>query len=91
MGWYGDIITCPNCGDEKAAQCQFRNDCKSLLTIVCTNCGLHAFAPSRLWIVEKSYIDKSVIGKNPEDIQLNYELMEDKDNENILTEPLNTI
>ena len=68
MGWYGGETTCPNCRSEKASE-QFRSSCLEGYYLVCVDCGLHLHCPDRLWVVENSYFDKSIIGKNPDDLQ----------------------
>ena len=67
MGWYGDIIKCPNCKKEKAAEI-YRSNCQESYYLVCTCCGLHLFAEYKQWVITNSYIDSSVIGKNLEEI-----------------------
>jgi transcription elongation factor Elf1 len=78
MGWYGDDTTCPNCSSGKAIE-MFRNSMLESYYLVCTNCGLHLYAEYRQWVVTNSYIDKSVIGKNAEDIDPSEIVDEDKD------------
>ena len=82
MGWYGGNTKCPNCESEKAVEI-FRNNCTESYYLVCVDCGLHLYAPDKLWVVQNSYIDKSVIGKNPE--SMNPELIvEEGRNEDII-------
>jgi Zn ribbon nucleic-acid-binding protein len=84
MGWYGDYTKCPNCGSKNASE-MYRNDMLSSYYLICVDCGLHIFAPKRLWVVKNSYIDKSVIGKDPQDLDLS-EIVDEDRNENIIPE-----
>ena len=67
MGWYGGSQICPNCKSDKAVE-SLRDNMIESYYLICPNCGLHLFAGEREWIVDRSYIDKKVIGMNPEDI-----------------------
>jgi transcription elongation factor Elf1 len=68
MGWYGDLdVKCPNCGEDKAV-IAYRNSMTTDLYLACPNCGLCAYFPKREWVVNNSYLDNSIIGKDPEDI-----------------------
>jgi len=84
MGWYGDYTSCPNCNSEKATEI-YRNSMLESYFLVCVDCGLHLYSEYRQWVVTNSYIDKSVIGKDPE--KIDPELMVDLErNEDILPE-----
>jgi len=83
MGWYGDHTICPNCRSEKATE-MFRNSMLESYYLVCTDCGLHLYAEHRQWVISNSYIDESVIGKNPEDVDPSEMVDEDK-NEDIIS------
>jgi hypothetical protein len=53
------------------------------LYLACTNCGLKLYAGDRVWKIDNSYIDKSIIGKNAQEIDFSEEV--DKEiNENII-------
>jgi len=83
MGWYGHSpVECPNCKQETACE-MYRSSGLSLYSLVCTNCGLCLHAPKKQWIVQNSYIDNSIIGKDPEDLCPD-EIVDDKKNENII-------
>ncbi len=83
MGWYGDSnITCPNCKTDNAA-CIFRNNMRETYYLVCNNCGLHLYAEYTAWIVTNSYIDKSVIGKDLEDMLIE-DIVDHERNEDII-------
>jgi len=84
MGWYGGDTKCPNCGSEKAVEI-FRNNCTEGYYLTCVDCGLHLHSEYKQWVVTNSYIDKSIIGKDPQ--KLNPELIVDvARNEDILPE-----
>ena len=84
MGWYGDDTKCPNCGSEKAVEI-YRNNCTEGYYLACVDCGLHLCCPYKLWVVQNSYIDKSIIGKDPTTISPEI-MVDEKRNENILPE-----
>jgi len=85
MGWYGDSrVKCPNCGQKKANEI-YRNNMLESYYLACTGCGLHLYAPDRVWVVKNSYIDKSIIGKKPEDIDPDL-IVDTEKNENIIKE-----
>ena len=84
MGWYGGDINCPNCGSEIASE-MYRNSMLESYYLVCVDCGLHLFAAERRWVVSNSYIDKSVIGKNPDQFDLD-NMVDGRRNENIIQE-----
>lgn len=65
MGWYLDNnVTCPKCKKENARQC-YRNNMLECLYLICPDCGLCLYAEDRQWVVTSSYIDKSIVGKDP--------------------------
>ena len=82
MGWYGHDAICPNCKSENA-ECMFRNSCLESYYLVCPNCGLHLYASQRNWIVTNSYINKSVIGKDPQTLDLS-ETVDHEKNDNVI-------
>ena len=82
MGWYGNQTKCPHCNSENAYE-MFRYDLLNSYYLICVDCGLHLYAPKRLWVVKNSYIDKSVIGKDPQNLNLSKIVDEDR-NENII-------
>lgn len=85
MGWYGDNeANCPNCKKDKAVE-MYRNNCQESYYLVCPECGLHLFAGYKCWKVNNSYIDKSVIGKNRDELDLT-ELVDQDRNEDIIPE-----
>jgi transcription elongation factor Elf1 len=84
MGWYGGDTNCPNCGSEKAIE-MYRNDMLNRYFLVCVDCGLHLLAAERRWVVSNSYIDKSVIGKNPDQFNID-DMVDEGRNEDILPE-----
>lgn len=69
MGWYGGDTKCPNCQSEIASE-MFRNNLIECYYLICVECGLHLYAENKLWVVTNSYIDKSVIGKVPDQLNL---------------------
>ena len=87
MGWYGHDAICPNC-KSKNAECMFRNSCLESYYLVCSDCGLHLYASQRNWIVTNSYIDKSVIGIDPQSLDLS-ETVDPEKNDNVI--PTGTI
>ncbi len=82
MGWYGDEAICPKCKSENA-NCMFRNNMLESYYVICPDCGLHLYAEYRAWVVTNSYIDKSVIGKDPQTLDLS-EAVDHKRNDNII-------
>jgi len=83
MGWYGNSdIKCPVCKEEKATEI-FRNNCTEGYHLVCAGCGLHLYAEYKQWVVTSSYIDKSVIGEDPEDLDPE-ELVDPSRNDNVI-------
>ena len=81
MGWYvDDNTTCPNCKEKKANQTHRGNES---FYLVCPSCGLHLLAEYTAWVVTSSYIDKSVIGKDPENLYLE-DIVDEKRNEDTI-------
>ena len=66
MGWNGDYVECPNCKNECSMMC--RDDNQSDLYLACPSCGLRAYAEKKIWKINNSYIDKSLIGKEMDDL-----------------------
>ena len=82
MGWYvNSEKICPNCKKQLATEV-FRNNCQEGYYLVCTGCGLHLHCNCKYWIVSNSYIDESVIGKDPKDLCAEH-LIDKEKNENI--------
>lgn len=66
MGWYGEHNEeCPNCG-KKNAVIQFHNDMHGPLYLACPDCGLRMTCENTVYLISNTYIDKSIIGKDPE-------------------------
>ena len=66
MGWYGEHNeTCPNCGGKRAVT-QFYNNMTGPLYLACPDCGLKMHCDGVAYIITNSYIDKNIIGKDPE-------------------------
>ena len=83
MGWYGNSeIRCPKCGEEKASEI-FRSSGDEGYHLVCTGCGLHLYAEYKQWVVSSSYIDKSIIGEDPDEL-CPEELVDTNRNENVI-------
>ncbi len=62
MGWYGEHFEkCPNCNRSNAVEV-YRNSQLESYYLACPDCGLCLFAPARRWVVQNSYIDKTIIG-----------------------------
>jgi len=87
MGWYGEAEEkCPNCGKENAVT-QFHNDLRGPLFLACPDCGLKMSCQKTRYLISNTYIDKNIIGKNPEEDQEFEDLVESIDktkNEKIL-------
>jgi len=81
MGWYGDEADCPNCKSDNA-ESMFRNSNLDYY-LVCPDCGLHLYAEERHWIVTNSYIDKSIMGKVLQTLDLSETVVHDR-NDNII-------
>jgi DNA-directed RNA polymerase subunit RPC12/RpoP len=65
MGWYGEHNEeCPNCGKENAVT-QFHNDLRGPLYLACPDCGLRMMCEETVYLISNTYIDKSIIGKDP--------------------------
>lgn len=89
MGWYGESEEkCPNCGKENAAT-QFHNDMQGPLFLACPDCGLKMRCQKTRYLISNTYIDKSIIGKDPDEdpefLDL-YESTNETKNEEILKE-----
>jgi len=85
MGWYGNsYVICPNCKQNKACEI-YRNSCLESYYLACTNCGLCLFAPEKQWVVQNSYIDQSIIGKDQEELMPDQFINTEK-NENVIKE-----
>ena len=83
MGWYSNSETkCPRCKEEKASEI-FRSSGDEGYYLVCAGCGLHLFAEYKKWVVTSSYVDKSIIGKDPEELDPE-ELVDENKNENVI-------
>lgn len=62
MGWYGGTKKCPNCGFYKAEYATHNSD--EVQYISCMGCGLRLkLVSTKEWVVEDSYIDPEIIGK----------------------------
>lgn len=84
MGWYGEQnVWCPNCGKDNAVV-QFHNDLRGPLFLGCPDCGLIMGCKRTEYIIENSYINKDIIGKNPDDITFEGYDFDFSKNENII-------
>ena len=79
MGWYSDDSKlCPNCGKENAVT-QFQNDFHGPLYLACPDCGLRMCCQEAVYLISNTYIDKSIIGKDPEEDSEFEDLMDKTD------------
>jgi DNA-directed RNA polymerase subunit RPC12/RpoP len=79
MGWYSDDSKlCPNCG-KKNAVTQFHNDFHGPLYLACPDCGLRMYCQETAYLISNTYIDKSIIGKDPEEDSEFEDLMDTTD------------
>lgn len=64
MGWnIYDDCKCPKCGSKKTLSMDRYTE--SFL-LMCSECGLHLSCNYKEWVVSRSYIDESIIGKDPQ-------------------------
>jgi len=63
----------------------YHNDMLDNFYLGCSNCGLKLYAKKRVWKIDTSYIDTSIIGKNIMDVDFLEEINRNVDtNENII-------
>lgn len=66
LNYHNDYVECPKCKtDRKSKKClaTFKSNYLESLSLVCVNCGLKLSAEKRVWKIDNSYIDKSIINK----------------------------
>lgn len=79
MGWLGsDNVTCPRCNKKEGTYETMRSSGTEDLYLLCTCCGLMMHVD---YIGEEatSYIDESIIGKNPMEL-VPHRIIDDKKN-----------
>ena len=80
MRWNLTETNCPNCGNKTAKSADRGSES---FYLICNLCGLCLCAEDKYWVVSNSYIDKTLIGKNIENIDAEKYVNEGK-NENII-------
>lgn len=83
MALKGADLRCPNCREYKAT-CQFKDNEASDLYIICTGCGLHAYASKREWVFEKSFIEGTLIGMDKDSISIDTDEIDQHEDEGAL-------